>query len=40
MLFVASFPDFERDEVKIVKMYTAYTLKNFCKVAAEIWKAE
>ena len=40
MLFVASFSDFERDEAKIVKMYAAHTLRNFCKAAAEIGKAE
>ena len=40
MLFVARFSDFERDEAKIVKMYTAYTLRNFCKIAVEIWKLQ
>ncbi len=40
MLFVANFSDFERDEVKIVKMYTAYTLSNFFKVVAEMWKVK
>lgn len=38
MLFVAKFQNCERGEVEILKEYTGYISRNFCKAAAAILK--